>query len=577
MGYREDCDRIAAAQGTTTDGERLHELFDVAWAYEMAESPEAATFNGVPGHDDRWTDMSAEAFERRRAETPAPQVVLDSIDRATLSPDDQLSFDLFAYNLELRTEALPFPGELQPVNQMGGVHQDPAMVLSAMPATTSEHFANMVARLRGIPAAVDQTLELLARGLAAGVTPPQVTLRDVVDQVTAQMDDGPDNPLLTTFAEIPATVPDADAARLREEATAAVRHQVIPAFERLRTYLADTYIPQARTTIAAHDLPDGEAWYRQLVRYYTTTELSPTEIHEIGQAEVARIRAEMNDVIAQTDFNGTFEEFGEFLRSDPQFTAPSAEELLRGYRDIAKRIDPELCRMFGTLPRLPYGVLPVPSYAEKSQTTAYYLPGSPEAGRPGYFFANTYDLPSRPTWEMEALTLHEAVPGHHLQIALASELENVPDFRRLSWDYTGFVEGWGLYAESLGDELGLYKDPYSRFGKLVYEMWRAIRLVVDTGMHALGWTRDQAIAFFTTNTGKTGHDIVVEVDRYIVWPGQALAYKLGELRFKALRAHAESTLGDRFDVRRFHDQCLGQGPLPLEVLDTRIRAWVDGQ
>jgi uncharacterized protein (DUF885 family) len=320
-------------------------------------------------------------------------------------------------------------------------------------------------------------------------------------------------------------------------------------------------------------LPDGQAWYAYNVKEITTTDLTPQQIHELGLSEVKRIRAEMDKVIASTGFKGSFAEFLTFLRTDPRFFYDKPEDLVTGYRDVAKRVDPELVRLFGRLPRLPYGVRPIPSYAEKSQTTAYYEDGNPDAGRPGYYSVNTYDLKSRPKWEMEALTLHEAVPGHHLQISLAQEMTDVPQWRKYQ-GYTVFVEGWALYAESLGEEMGMYKDPYSKFGQLTYEMWRAVRLVVDTGMHAMGWTRDQALDYFKTNAGKTEHDIVVEVDRYIVTPGQALAYKIGELKIKELRAYAKKELGDRFDVRAFHDQVLGNGAVPIDVLEKNIQAWV---
>jgi uncharacterized protein (DUF885 family) len=304
--------------------------------------------------------------------------------------------------------------------------------------------------------------------------------------------------------------------------------------------------------------------------------MTPAEIHALGLSEVKRIRAEMDGVIRASGFEGTFQEFCDYLRTDPKFYFTDKESLLVAYRDVAKRIDPELPKLFGTLPRLPYGVQPVPEYAERSQTTAYYMPGSPAAGRPGNFFANTYALETRPKWEMESLTAHEAVPGHHLQIAIAQELEGVPEFRRWGGP-TAFVEGWGLYAESLGDEIGLYKDPYSKFGRLTYEIWRAIRLVVDTGMHSMGWSRQQAIDYFAENTGRQLHDITVEVDRYIVWPGQALAYKIGELKFKELRALAQQALGDRFDVRAFHDACLENGAIPLDVLERHIVEWIEEQ
>jgi len=288
---------------------------------------------------------------------------------------------------------------------------------------------------------------------------------------------------------------------------------------------------------------------------------------------VKRIRSEMDSLIKSTGFKGGFPEFAEFLRTDPQFYFETAEELLDAYRVIAKKIDPELPRFFGQLPRLPYGILPVPAYDEKTQTTAYYMRGSVETGRPGYFYANTYNLKSRPKWEMEALTIHEAVPGHHLQIALSQELEDVSEFRKYT-SYTAFVEGWGLYSESLGGEMGFYKDPYSKFGQLTYEMWRAIRLVVDTGIHGMGWSRQQAIDYFKENAAKTEHDITVEVDRYIAWPGQALAYKIGELKIKELRAKAENILGENFDIRKFHDAVLENGAIPLEVLEEKIEAWI---
>jgi uncharacterized protein (DUF885 family) len=372
---------------------------------------------------------------------------------------------------------------------------------------------------------------------------------------------------------MPTTIPAEDRERLQGCALAAITNVVYPRFRKLHRFLTEEYLPKARESIDCTDLPDGEAWYAFRVRRMTTTSLSPREIHDLGRAEVARIRAEMEQIIAQTGFEGSFLEFLVFLRTDPQFYYENARELLAGYRDIAKRVDLELPRFFGRLPRLPYGVMPIPSYAEKSQTTAYYQPGASAFGRPGVFYANTYEIRTRPKYEMEALTLHEAVPGHHLQIALAQELEGVPDFQRHS-ETTAFVEGWALYSEKLGEEMGFYRDPYSKFGQLTYEMWRAIRLVVDTGMHALGWSREQAIEYFKANAGKSEHDITVEIDRYIVWPGQALAYKVGELKIRELRALAEKELGDRFDLREFHDTVLGRGALPLDLLETQVKAWI---
>ena len=377
----------------------------------------------------------------------------------------------------------------------------------------------------------------------------------------------------TAFKQLPASISEADQKKIREQGLAAIRDSVLPAFRKLRDFVAKEYEPKARTAIAFSSLPNGKAWYALRVKVLTTTELTPEEIHRIGLSEVTRIRAEMEKVMRESSFKGDLPAFFKFLKTDPQFFFTDKDLLLMTYRDIAKRIDGQLPKLFGKLPRLPYGVSPVPAYSEKIQTTAYYENGSAEAARAGVFFANTYDLKARPKWEMEALTLHEAVPGHHLQLALAQELADVPKFRRFG-GYTAFIEGWGLYSESLGSELGMYKDPYSHFGQLTYEMWRAIRLVVDTGMHSLGWSRDQALQFFRDNTGKTDHDIEVEVDRYISWPGQALAYKLGELKFKELRAFATKELGQQFDIREFHDQLLAEGALPITTLDSRIRAWV---
>ena len=344
----------------------------------------------------------------------------------------------------------------------------------------------------------------------------------------------------------------------------------------MHKFLTERYIPNCRESIACGALPNGKAWYQHQIYSSTTTDLTPKQIHAIGLSEVKRIRAEMEKIKTQTGFKGSLTEFFKFLRTDKQFYYERGTQLLAGYRDISKRADPELIKLFGHLPRQPYGVRPVPSYIERSVTTAYYQPGSTTAARPGYFYANTYNLAVRPKWEMEALTLHEAVPGHHLQLAIADELTGLPTFRKYA-RYTAYVEGWALYAESLGTEMGFYKDPYSKFGQLTYEMWRAIRLVVDTGMHALGWSRQRAIDYFKTNAGKTEHDIIVEVDRYIVWPGQALAYKMGELKIKSLRARAEKVLGDKFDIRGFHDELLRHGAIPLSILETQVEAWITRQ
>lgn len=572
--YARTFERFPATKGQGSESERLGKLFDLFWDFQMHASPEYATFVGFPGLNDRWTDLSPESIEFDRRLNPTLQEALTSIDRARLTPTEQVNYDLALHHVEQSIEGEKFHGEYLLVNQVGGPQQNIPQLLSIMPARSVEDYENILARMRGVPTVIDQTIALLDRGLKEGITPSRVTLRDVPAQVQNLLVDDPmKSPMLKAFQKFPETVAAADRERLQGEARRAFNERVAPALRKLQGYLANSYLPAARESIAMSDLPNGKAWYAYQARASTTTRLTPEQIHQIGLAEVKRIRGQMDALIAETGFKGSFAEFCQFLRTDPRFFYDKPEDLLMGYRDIAKRIDPELIKLFGKLPRLPYGVVAVPTYSEKSQTTAYYEEGSLAAGRPGYFNANTYDLKSRPKWEMEALTSHEAVPGHHLQIAIAQELEGVPEWRKHD-DYTAFVEGWGLYSESLGTELGLYKDPYSRFGQLTYEVWRAIRLVVDTGMHTMGWTRQQAIDYFKANSAKAEHDIEVEVDRYIVWPGQALAYKIGELKLQEMRAYSEKELGAKFDIRAFHDQILGNGAVPLDLLEKNVRAWV---
>ena len=562
-----------AAQRGLSDSARLHRLFALDWEYTNVEYPEFATYSGYRGQNDRWTDLSVASIARRQRELADRRLVLRVIDRARLRPADQLSYDIFRRGVEESIEGTRFPSDLLQISQMDGP-QYLANTLTRMPAGNAREYADIVARIEKIPLVLEQVTALLDSGLKRGVTPPRVTLRDVPAQLLGLIPDSAlASPLLEPFTRFPASVPEAERDRLRGAAVAAYQARVRPAYRRLHDYLVGTYLPGARETLAASALPDGAAWYAYNVRLQTTTTRTPAEIHALGLREVKRIRAAMDSVIRVTGFSGDFAAFTHMLRTDRRFYHSDSASLVRAYRDIAKRIDPELPKLFGVLPRLPYGITTIPSYAAPSQTTAYYAQGSPAAHRAGLYYVNTYKLDTRPTWEMEALTVHEAVPGHHLQIALSQELEGVPDFRRYG-GYTAFIEGWALYSESLGPELGLYTDPYSRFGQLTYEMWRAIRLVVDPGIHHLGWTRQQAIDYFKANSAKTEQDITVEVDRYIVWPGQALAYKSGELQIKALRAHAESELGARFDIRAFHDEILGAGALPLDVLDRRIRRWV---
>ena len=558
------------------DSARLHRLFDLDWEYNNVAYPEYATNNGYPGQNDRWTDLSVAAINERRAAVNSELKVVRAVNRARLNAPDQLSYDIFKRGIEESIEGTRFPGDLLQVTQRDGP-QYASSTISAMPAATVKDYTDMIARLRALPTVVDQTIALLDSGVKRGVTPPRITLRDVPAQVTNLIPEDPlKSALLAPFTRFPVGIAESDRTRLRADAVRAYNEQDRPAFQRLQNYLTNTYIPRSRETIGMSALPDGVAWYAYRVKVQTTTARTPREIHDLGLAEVTRIRAQMDSLIRSTGFKGDFAAYTNMLRTDPKFFYTDSAALVRGYRDIAKRIDPELPKLFGRLPRLTYGVSTIPSYAASSQTAAYYRPGAPDSHRAGQFFVNTYKLDSRPTWEMEVLTAHEAVPGHHLQIAISQELEGIPEFRRYAL-FTAFVEGWGLYSESLGPELGLYKDPYSKFGQLTYEMWRAIRLVIDTGIHSFGWSRQQAIDYFRTNSAKTDQDITQEVDRYIVMPAQALAYKSGELEIKALRKYAEQELGPRFDIRAFHDQILSQGALPLDVLDPRMRRWVADQ
>ncbi len=572
--YERQCAELLTPGVHGNEHARLWKLFDISWQYQMTEFPEWATSVGYPGQNGRWTDLSLDAIARRKREIDAPGKVLRSIDRPQLDQADQLNYDILKYKLELDKAGIHFPEELMPINQLQGIQQSAATTLMDNPTGTIQDYEDILSRLRAVPTVVDQTMVLLKAGLAAKVTPPKVTLRDVPEQIRNQIVEDPSkSPLLEPFKDFPATIPAAERERLLTTAKSAIKDQIVPAYKKLLDFFVAEYLPNCRESIAFTDQPDGQNWYAYRVRESTTTQLTPEEIHEIGLTEIKRLRAEMDSLIHQTGFKGSFQEFSDFVRTDKQFFFDDPQSLLVAYRDIAKRIDPELMKQFGRLPRLQYGIKPIPAFSEKSQPTAYYQRGTLDPGRPGIFFANTYNLKARPKWEMEALTLHEAVPGHHLQVSLAQEMEDLPNFRK-HCGFNAYVEGWGLYAEGLGGEMGMYKVPYSRYGQLTYDMWRSIRLVLDTGMHSKGWSRQQAIDFFKENCSKPDHDIAVEVDRYIVWPGQALGYKLGQLTIKELKEKARQQLGERFDVHQFHDAVLGVGAVPLDVLKSQMAQWM---
>lgn len=576
-GYERLCNTIISNPKNLGEDARLESFMNGYWDYLMHDDPEWATYAGYPGLNNKLTELSLEAIQKRDELSRLTLKVLESFKRDKLKTQNQLNLDLLLRDTRLDIALIPFPGEFLAINQMGGVHQDLTELIRNMPHATLKDYEDTLSRLEKMPRLIEQNIVLLKKGLEQKILMPKVPLRDLPQQVLDLVTEAPlQSPVLEAFTKFPEGLSPEQQNQLTTQATEIYTKKIKPSLLQLHDFLKNTYLPACRDTVGLSALPNGKEWYDLLIRSHTTSTLTADEIHNIGLGEVARLRAEMKKIKEQTGFSGSLEDFFNFLRTNPRFFFDKKEDLLRSYRDISKRADPELVKLFGHLPRLPYGVVPIPGYSEKSQTTAYYQSGSLAAGLPGLFYANTYDLKSRPRWEMEALTLHEAVPGHHLQISLAKELKDLPDFRREA-DYTAFIEGWGLYAESLGKEIGFYQDLYSQFGQLTYEMWRAIRLVVDTGLHAKGWTREQAIQYFEENAGKARHDIEVEVDRYIVWPGQALAYKIGQLKFRELRKLAKITLGDKFDIRAFHDFVLGSGALPLDVLEERVKEWIKSQ
>lgn len=554
--------------------ERLHRLFDLAWAQRLRDAPELATFLGIDGYGDRWSDLSPAAVADRRRRAGLPLDALHAVDRAELDPADQLSWDVFEHQSRADLEAAAHPNEhLGVVGPLGHPASEAAATLAAMPTGSPAQLDDVLSRLRGLPTLLDQATELLDEGLALGVTAPAVTLRDVPASVRAHLSPDGDpaaSPLLAGLRDRIGGPPPGDDPVLAE-AAAIVAAEVDPALRRHLAHLEGRYLPAARTTTAMADLPDGRAWYEERARAHTTTTTPVEEIHQLGLAEVTRIGAAMDEVMAGTGFEGDRRAFAELLRTDPRFRFATPDALLTAYRDIAKRVDLHVARLFRTLPRLPFAVVPVPAESAPTAPIAYYQPGSLDHGRAGQFFANTSHLESRLSWNTESICIHEAVPGHHFQVTLAQELGELPAFRANGL-FTAYVEGWGLYCEALGPELGLYTDPYQHFGALDAEVLRAIRLVVDTGLHALGWSRQQAIDYVLAHSVTTEQEVVVEVDRYLTLPGQALAYKVGERHLQALRAEAAAAAGAAFDVRDFHDEVLRHGALPLDLLTTLVRA-----
>ena len=546
-----------------------------------------AMAKGDYSNADRIVDTSLKAVGFRHKQTIKFLDRLHLIKRNELGSTDRVSYDLFDLQLSRAIDGHRFHEHLMPIGSLQGIHQDIPQSADRIRFANIDDYRNYVRRLEKQPQAIDDTIRFMRLGISEKRTPPKITLAGVPAQVEAIVEGSALDELAKPFDNFPKHIPAADRESVRTSFDRALP-PLRAALRRYLNYITDDYLPNCRDSIAATDLPDGIDYYNHKLRTYTTTDLTAVEIHNIGLSEVARIRSEMMTVIRRSDFSDLdpstksltddelFAAFVEYLRNDPRFYHTSEEALLAGYRDICKRVDGSLPKLFRTLPRLPYGVSEMPKFIAPTQTTAYYQQGDIRNAQAGFFVANTYALDQRPKYEMIPLALHEAAPGHHLQIALAQEIQGLPEFRKNAY-FIAFGEGWALYSERLGIEMGMYEDPYDDFGRLLYEMWRACRLVVDPGMHALGWSRDRAIQFMLSNTALSQLNIENEIDRYIGWPGQACAYKIGELKIRELRAKSEKALGKHFDLREFHDVILGAGSLPLTILEARINQWIDSQ
>ena len=564
-----------AATGDTAPATRLHHLFDREWQARLEESPLFATSVGVHDHDDRLAAMTLEDLRRRDGLWRGFLAELQSIPTAELGPEDRINASIFRDQMEDRIVGFRFGAYQIPLNADSGFHTSFARIPHEMPLRTVRDYENYIARMQAFPRYVGEQIALMKLGLKRGMTLPQVVLEGIGGTMSAHVVDDPATSIFyPPFESFPASVPESERARLRAAGRQAIAGGVVAGYRALLEFMTGEYIPGARESLGASELPDGRDYYAQRIRHFTTLDLTAEEIHTTGLKEVARIRGEMEEIIEQVGFEGSFSAFLDFLRTDPRFYARSPEELLKEAAWIAKRMDGKLPELFGRIPRLPYTVEPVPDHIAPKYTTGRYVSAPIGSTRPGAYWVNTYDLNTRPLYNLEALTLHEAVPGHHFQVALTQELEGLPNFRRHSY-LSAFGEGWGLYSEYLGLEAGFYTDPYSNFGRLTYEMWRACRLVVDTGVHAMGWTREQMLDFLASNTALSLHNVRTETDRYISWPGQALAYKIGQLKILELRRRAEKALGGRFDVREFHDMVLENGSIPLNVLEDQVNGYIE--
>jgi uncharacterized protein (DUF885 family) len=535
--------------------------------WEKVGQVQPNTKSGLP-------DMSAAALEKAHKQRLQLIAELNKTNVSHLTEQQKINFAILQYRLQNDIDEYRFGAHYMPLTAESGFHSDVLFMLNMSSVKTDKDIQTYLEKLAAVPTHMQQQISWMQQGLKTGYTQPKAVLAGYEDSIKSFISNDPTkSPFYRPLLKQPAGIDATRWQALQQQAKTLISSQITPVYQQYLDFFVGQYVPGARDNIAAVALPDGAAFYQNRLEHYTTLKMTPQQVHDIGLKEVARIRAEMQQVIDKTGFKGSFADFVQFLRTDPQFYVNTPEQLLKEAAYLSKKIDAQLPKLFKTLPRTPYGVEPVPAEIAPKYTTGRYS-GGRAAGDPGFYWVNTYALDRRPLYELEALTLHEAVPGHHLQVALANEQESLPSYRR-SFYTSAFGEGWGLYSEYLGLEVGFYQDPYSNFGRLTYEMWRACRLVVDTGMHTMGWSRQQAIDFLAQNTALSMHNVTTEVDRYISWPAQALSYKLGELTIKRLRQKAETVLGDKFNVREFHDAVLSNGSVPLPVLEQQIDLYIE--
>ncbi|MCO7207076.1 MULTISPECIES: DUF885 domain-containing protein [Pseudoalteromonas] len=562
---------LSACQVTNIDADQqFTQVAENIVNYRQSISPYGKE-NGVDGY--LLENLSAEFLEQKYKKNTELLAELDAIDRDKLSEENRINLTILRGQVQNSVDEYVFNAHYMPLTSEYGFHSSLSFMISSSDYTKPQDYQLYLAKLQQIPRYFSQNIGWMRKGLEVGLTQPKAVLEGYQDSITAYIvDDATQSEFYKPFLNNTAGLSDSEFAALQKQAQTIIKEQVIPAYQGYLTFFNNEYQPGARTDIGISSTPNGKAFYENRAKYYTTTDMTPKEIHELGLQEVARIRAEMEKIIEKVGFEGSFADFVHFLRTDPQFYAKTPKDLLKEASYIAKKMDAQLPKLFHTLPRMPYGVAPVPESIAPKYTTGRYS-GSRRDDQAGYYWVNTYALDKRPLYVLEALTLHEAVPGHHLQISLNAELESLPSYRRNAY-LSAFGEGWGLYSEFLGIEAGFYQDPYSDFGRLTYEMWRAARLVVDTGMHMYGWSRERAMKFMSENTALSLHNVKTETDRYISWPAQALSYKIGELTIKRLRHEAEQALGQDFDIREFHHQILRHGSVPMSVLEEQIQLYI---